>query len=297
MKKIWLNRGIVPDSRAKVSVFDRGFLYGDGIYETVRVYGGKIFRAENHWTRLDHSLAGVKIKIPWSHAFLTKACLSVIRANRLKECLVRVTITRGRGKIGYDPSSCGSPTLVILAVPIRGDLKGLWKNGVKAAIVKVRRNPLKSLSPAVKHINCLNGILAKMESLKENAFEGVFLNLEGFLAEGTISNIFIVKDGVVKTPSLDCGILDGVTRAAILEVARQSGLRASEGRIKPEEVYRAREVFLTSTTMEAMPVVRVGRKVIGKGRPGPVTRILHRKFRRLVEKELRIRLDPLAGLL
>lgn len=294
--KIWLQNRIVSEAQAKVPIWDRGFLYGDGIYETVRVYDGRIFRAGQHWRRLDHSLEGIRLKIPWSHAYLTKACRAVIRANKWKDCLVRVTVSRGVGEIGYDPTTCGRPTLVVLPSHIRGDLMELWKKGVRVALVKIRRNPLKSLSPAVKHTNCLNGILAKMEAMDRKAFEGVFLNIDGDLAEGTISNVFIVKGGRAKTPSLDCGILDGVTRSAILEAARDAGIRVEQAHIKPEEVYSADEMFLTSTTMEAMPVVRVNDRRIGDGKPGPVTRRLHRSFRALLERELGLRFKPLPFL-
>lgn len=287
-KKIWFNSKIVPDSKAKVSIWDRGFLYGDGVYETVRVYEGKIFRAEGHWKRLDNSLRGIQLKIPWSHSYLTRACLSTIRANRLKECLVRVTISRGVGKLGYDPATCKKPTLVILALPVRSDLDELWSNGVKVEIVNVRRNHQKSLNPALKTTNCLNGILAKMESLKKGAFEGVFLNLDGYLAEGTISNIFIVKNGIVKTPVLECGLLDGVTHSAAIECAKKVNVKVLETKIKPFEVYNADEVFLTSTTMELMPVVQVNGKKIGNGRPGTLTKFLHKEFRKLLKKELKI---------
>lgn len=287
MRKIWLNTKLVSEPEAKVSVWDRGFLYGDGVYETVRVYDGKIFRAAEHWKRLDHSLAGIHLKIPWSHGFLTRAALSTLKANRLKECLVRVTISRGVGELGYDPSTCKKPTLAVLALPVRKDLIELWQKGVKIAIVKVRRNHPASLNPAIKSTNCLNGIFAKMESLKKGAFEGLFLNLDGHLAEGTISNIFIVKSGILKTPALDCGLLDGVTRGAVIETAKKSDFQVFETRIKPFELFEADEAFLTSTTMELMPVIQVDRKKIGSGQPGPVTKFLHEQFRELLRKELK----------
>ena len=282
MKKIWLHNKLVPAAQAKVSVLDRGFLYGDGVYEAVRVYQGKIFRAHHHWKRLAGSLKAIHMKIPWSGDYLTKACLATAKANGLPEALVRVTLSRGEGDLGYDPRTARHPTLTVIATPIRSDMAQLWKNGVKVKIVKVRRNHVKSLNPAIKHTNALNGILAKIEALKSGAFEGVFLNLDGNLAEGTISNIFIVKAGRIKTPSLDCGILDGVTRRSVIELARKNGIKLFETRILLKELLAADEVFLTSTTMEVMPVT-------GIGAPGPVTRLLQASLRDLIAKELRLR--------
>src|SRR3989338_4495970 len=286
MQKIWINDHMVPETKAKISIFDRGFLYGDGVYETVRVYEGKIFIAEAHWKRLRKSLKGIHLQIPWSNLNLTEACLKTVQANGLKECLTRITITRGRGEVGYDPKSCQNPSLVIFASPIRKDLLHLWLNGVKISVVPVRRNHRKSLNPALKTINCLNGILAKIESLKENAFEGVFLNLEENLAEGTISNIFIIKNRILKTPSLECGILDGVTRGAVIEAAKKQKIKVEETKINVSELLRADEIFLTSTTMEIMPVIQVDKKPIRNSAPGPISKILHKTLRSLIQKEL-----------
>lgn len=286
MQKIWLNNKIVPNKDANISIWDRGFLYGDGVYETVRVYGYKIFRAEKHWKRLAQSLKGIHLSIPWSYSYLTRACVETVRANRLKECLVRVTISRGSGELGYDPSTCKKPTLVIFALPVRNDLSQLWEKGVKVAVAKIRRNHPRSLDPAIKSTNCLNGILAKMDSLKKNAFEGVFLNLDGYLAEGTISNISVIKEGVIKTPPLKCGILDGVTRSAMIEISKQEKIKVRETYIKYHELLAADEVFLTSTTMEVMPVTNVDGKRIGDGTPGAITRILQEKMKHLIQEEL-----------
>ncbi len=288
MKKIWINHQLLPTNQAKVSALDRGFLYGDGVYEAVRVYQGKIFRGDGHWKRLAGSLKAVHMRVPWTGKFLTDACLKTAKANGMKEALVRVTISRGVGEIGYDPRTAIHPTLTVMATPVRADLPELWKKGVKIAVVKIRRNHVLSLNPAIKHTNALNGILAKIEALKVGAFEGVFLNLDGFVAEGTISNIFLIKNGIVKTPALSCGILDGVTRRAILEVARGCGLRVAETDIPEIDLYRADEIFLTSTTMEAMPVVRIQKRKVGSGRPGPVTALIQKKFRGLLRKELGI---------
>lgn len=285
--KVWLNNKLVPESQAKISVWDRGFLYGDGVYEAVRVYDGRIFRAESHWKRLDSSLKGLAMKIPWSHAALTKACETVVRANKLRDSMIRITISRGVGEqMGYDPSTCKHPTLTVLPSHVRPDLPQLWAKGVKVSIASVRRNSVRSLTPAVKHTNCLNGILAKTETLKKGAFEGIFLNLEDDVVEGTISNIFAVKDGMVKTPALECGLLDGVTRHAVIEVARKAGITVHETHLKTFEIHEADEVFLTSTTMEAMPVVQVDDRKISNSQPGPLTKTIHRALRELIRKEL-----------
>ena len=288
MKKIFLRNKLVPASQAKVPVLDRGFLYGDGVYEAVRIYQGKIFRAEEHWRRLGQSLRAVHMKIPWSHGYLTQACLKTARANALPEALARVTISRGVGDLGYDPSTCGRPTLTVIAAEVRPDLPQLWERGVKAALVSIRRNHVLSLNPAIKHTNALNGILAKIESLRAGAFEGVLLNLEGYVTEGTISNIFMVRRGVLRTPALGSGILDGVTRHAVLETARRSGIKVREDFIRKKELLAADEIFLTSTTMEVMPVVNIDGRKVGPGTPGPVTRLLQKRFRGLVAKELNV---------
>lgn len=288
IKKIGLNGKLLSAATAKVSVLDRGFLYGDGVYEAVRIYDGKIFRARQHWQRLRVSLKSIFLKISWTDADLTRFCLQTARANNLKEAMVRLTISRGVGTVGYDPSSCKNPTLMILALPIRPDLPHLWKKGVMATLVSVRRNPIISLSPLIKHTNSLNGILAKIESLRTRAFEGIFLNTQGFLAEGTISNVFLVDKGTLKTPSLDCGILDGVTRGAVLECAKRLKISVVETQLLPKDLQQAQEVFLSSTTMEVMPVVRLGSQKIGGGLPGPITRKLQQELSKLICKELNL---------
>lgn len=285
---VWLNNKILPLEKAKISVMDRGYLYGDGVYEAVRVYEGKIFRAEHHWRRLDASAKALAIKIPWPHAVRTDACQKIIRANKLQNALLRLTVSRGVGTMGYDPSSAKHPTGTVVSSQVRSDLRNLWEKGVKVAIVHVRRNPIESLSPLIKHTNCINGILAKMEALKEKAFEGIFLNMRGYLTEGTISNLFLIKNKTIYTPELECGLLSGVTRSVMIDCAKQSGFHVKETQLRPEALLQADEAFLTSTTMEAMPIVKVSAHKIGAGRPGTITKILHRAFRQFVCRELRL---------
>ena len=287
-KFIWLNTKILPAEKAKISVLDRGFLYGDGVYETVRLYSGHIFRAEQHWKRLDNSLKGISLPIPWAPSQITNAILKTVKKNKTPECLARITISRGVGEIGYDPTTSKKPTGMVLTSPIRPDLPKLSRTGVKIIFASVRRNHPRSLNPALKHTNCLNGILAKMEALKESAFEAVFLNLEGEIAEGTISNFFLIKNGTIKTPRLGCGILEGVTRGATLEVAKKEGFDIKETSLSLADAERADEMFITSTTMEVMPVVQAGSKKVGKGLPGPITRQLQEKLRFLIQSELKL---------
>ncbi len=288
MNRIYLNKKIVPENKALVSVLDRGFLYGDGVYETLRAYKGKLFRPERHWQRLDHSLKSIYMQIPWSHAELTRACEKTVRANPHQECLVRLTISRGVGKVGYDPASCKKPTLVIFSLPVRNDMPELWRKGVSVAVAKVRRNHPLTLNPAIKCSNCLNGILAKIESLKSGAFEGIFFNLDGSLAEGTISNVFLIKNGVLKTPALDCGLLDGVTRSLVIEAAHNLKVPVRQTKIRGSEIYAADELFLTSTTMEILGVVAADKKKIGGGTPGPISQKLHAEVRQIIQRELKL---------
>ena len=237
-----------------------GSSMGMGSYEAVRLYAGKIFRSEAHWKRLDHSLKSIALKIPWTHSQLTQACQRTAAGNHLREALVRVTISRGAGPLGYDPRTCKHPTMTVVAQPIRSSLSMEWGKGVSAAMVQVRRNSCQSLSPAIKHTNGLNAILAKIESLKTKAFEGIFLNLEGYVTEGTISNVMLLKKGILKTPTLQSGILEGVTRKTVLEVAKKMKVPVQEKLIRPKELLNADEVFLTSTTLELMPVIKIDKK-------------------------------------
>lgn len=300
--KVWLNSRLIDARDARVSVFDHGFLYGDGIYETVHAYGYKIFHWENHYKRLLNSARRIALKCPWSSRALEQRIVRVLKANKEPDASVRITVARGPGPLGLDPALCPNPTLVMLLLPHR-DVQRYWAEGVSIGITKIRRNHPQSLDPQIKSNNSLNTILAKVEGQAMGVFEAVLLNLQGYLTEGTTSNIFFVKKGEIYTPALSCGLLAGITREAVLKLAPRHGLRAHEGRYTPRDLLRAEEVFLSSTTLEVVPVIRVkfapltpslsplrgervkgeGRAVrsykIGKGRPGPITRRLHALFR------------------
>ncbi|OGR92678.1 MAG: hypothetical protein A2992_10250 [Elusimicrobia bacterium RIFCSPLOWO2_01_FULL_59_12] len=282
--KVWLNSHLIDAKDARVSVFDHGFLYGDGIYETVHAYGYKVFHWESHYKRLLNSARRIALKCPWSSRVLQDRVVKVLKANREPDASARITIARGPGPLGLDPSVCPNPTLVVLLHPPR-DLRRCWAEGISIGITKIRRTPPEALDPQIKSNNSLNTILAKMEAIKMGVFEAALLNLRGYLTEGTTSNIFFVKKGEIYTPALSCGLLAGVTREAVLTLARRNKIRARQGNYTPKGLLRADEVFLSSTTLEIAPVVRVklagrrGIRRIGNGKPGPMTRRIHALFR------------------
>jgi len=282
--------GLLMDARqARISVFDHSFLYGDGIYETVRAYGYRVFHWPEHYRRLKQSARRLQLKCPWSSRYLFNGIVRVLRANKSPQGSVRISISRGPGPLGLDPKLCPKPTLAMLLHPQR-PMEALRQTGISIGIPEVRRNHPRSLDPQIKSNNSLNTILAKMESRRMNVFEAVLLNLDGFLTEGTTSNLFFVKGKTVHTPSLTCGLLEGVTRRVVMDASRAAGWTVHEGRYTIKQLEKAEEVFLSSTTMEIMPVVRicVGHRSwkIGQGRPGAATRELQRAFQATVQKEM-----------
>ncbi|HEX9021719.1 MAG TPA: branched-chain-amino-acid transaminase [Nitrospirota bacterium] len=276
---IYLDGHFVPKEKALVSVFDHGFLYGDGIYETMRAYEGRIFLVEQHLDRLKRSARAISLKLPLPLEKIGEALNRSLKINKLRDAYVRLHISRGPGEIGLDPALCSAPTMVIVARQFHDYPAHSYERGVKVAVVKTRRNHPLALPPSVKGTNFLNNILAKIESLKAGAYEGIMLNWEGYVAEGTISNIFMVKKGVLYTPGLDTGILAGVTRDLVLKLARRNKVRVEEGPLLPRRFYAADECFITNTTMEIMPVAAIDRKKIGNGRPGPVTALLQQAYK------------------
>jgi branched-chain amino acid aminotransferase len=284
---IYLNGHFVAREQAQVSVFDHGFLYGDGIYETMRAYEGKIFLLNKHLARLKHSADSISLKLPLSLDKIGNALNESLRVNKLKEAYVRIQCSRGPGEIGLDPSLCVAPTIVIITKPFHDYPASYYERGVSVAIVKTRRNHPLALPPSIKGTNFLNNILAKIEAIKARAYEGVMLNWEGFVAEGTISNIFMVKKGVLHTPHLDTGILKGVTRDLVLRLAKRKKIPVKETMLRPKDLLSADESFITNTTMEIMPVTIIDKKRIGKGFPGPVTAALHQAYQKEVLARLK----------
>jgi branched-chain amino acid aminotransferase len=286
---VYLDGHFVARERARVSIYDHGFLYGDGIYETMRAYEGKLFLLKRHLARLKHSADAISLKLPLSLERIGDALHESLRVNKLQEAYVRLHISRGPGEIGLDPALCVAPTMVIITKPFHDYPAAYYERGVAAAIVKTRRNHPLALPPSIKGTNFLNNILAKIEAVKARAYEGIMLNWEGYVAEGTISNIFMVKKGVLCTPHLDTGILEGVTRDLVLRLAKRNKIPAREAMLRPKDLLSADESFITNTTMEIMPVTTLDKKKIGKGLPGPVTAALRQAYQREVRAYLRTR--------
>jgi branched-chain amino acid aminotransferase len=286
---VYLDGHFVARERARVSIYDHGFLYGDGIYETMRAYEGKLFLLKRHLARLKHSADAISLKLPLSLERIGDALHESLRVNKLQEAYVRLHISRGPGEIGLDPALCVAPTMVIITKPFHDYPAAYYERGVAAAIVKTRRNHPLALPPSIKGTNFLNNILAKIEAVKARAYEGIMLNWEGYVAEGTISNIFMVKKGVLCTPHLDTGILEGVTRDLVLRLAKRNKIPAREAMLRPKDLLSADESFITNTTMEIMPVTTMDKKKIGKGLPGPVTAALRQAYQREVRAYLRTR--------
>ena len=280
---IFLNKTIVPESDAVVSVYDRGFLYGDGIYETMRAYNGVVFMLEKHLERLGRSALLTRLDIPET-GFITDAVCRTMEANKLSDAYIRVTVSRGKGPIGLDPELCKEPTFVVITEDFREYPGHLYSDGVKLVIAKTRRNLVSAINPRIKSLNFLNNIFAKMEAKEGGAYEAVMLNAEGLIAEGTVSNIFFVKDNVLCTPALDVGVLDGITREMVISLAKKNAIRVSEGKFYPADLFNASEVFFTNTTSEIMPVSQV--ELIAY-KVGEITKSLHMLYKEEVSAYLK----------
>ncbi|MEK7308618.1 MAG: branched-chain-amino-acid transaminase [Nitrospirota bacterium] len=278
---IYLNGKLVPKSKAKVSVFDHGFLYGDGVYETLRAYNGIVFKIDEHIKRLFRSASLIGLKIPKTHDDLKRAIYKTIKTNRLKEAYIRISISRGPGPIGLNPELCLKPTLVIISSRFKDYPEKYYKKGLKIAIVDVRKNFKNALNPKIKSLNFLNNILAKIEAKKRGAYEAIMLNYKGNVAEGTITNVFFVKNNILCTPALDVGILDGITRRIILDIAKELKIKTKEGLFTRGHLYNAQEVFISNTTMEVMPVTKVDNIKISS-RIGKITKMLGLEYKKKI---------------
>ena len=283
---VYVNGHFLPKDEARISVFDHGFLYGDGIYETLRAYDGRVFLLHKHLARLRQSAEAVSLTLPLPLDKIGDALKEALTVNKLQNAYLRLHISRGPGEIGLDPALCSAPTMVIVTKPFHDYPRELYENGVKVSVVQTRRNHPLALPPSIKSTNFLNNILAKIESLRSGAYEGILLNWKGYVAEGTISNIFLARKGVLLTPSLETGILEGVTRDLVLHLARTAGIRTREQLVRPKALLGADECFITNSTVEVMPVTTVDESTIGNGRPGAITRTLMQSYRSEVRRHV-----------
>ena len=280
---IFLNNRIVPASEANVSVYDHGFLYGDGIYETMRAYKGIVFMLGRHLGRLGRSASLIQLRLPEGR-FIEDAVHETLAANGLSEAYVRITLSRGKGPIGLDPALCGDPTFVVITERFREYPAACYEEGMRIVFAQTRRNLRDAIDPRIKSLNFLNNILAKIEAKGRGADEAVMLNSQGFLTEGTVCNIFFVAHGILCTPSVDAGILDGITRDIVIGLAKREGMKVDEGMFRPDDLLQAEEVFFTNTTAEVMPV---GLAEDVAFEVGEITRTLRTLYRKEVEAYMR----------
>ncbi|MFP4250137.1 MAG: branched-chain-amino-acid transaminase [Armatimonadota bacterium] len=280
-QQIYMDGELVDRDEAKVSVYDHGLLYGDGVFEGIRVYNGRIFRLEEHIRRLQRSARAIMLDIPLSVEELIEAHVETCRANDVREGYIRTLVTRGVGDLGLDPRKCPKPSIIIIAANIELYNPDLYGTGLSLITCSTRRNTAASLDPGIKSLNYLNNILAKIECNLADVQEGIMLTDNGMVSECTGDNIFIVCDGEVVTPPISAGILNGITRAAVMECAEELGITVSEKLFPVTEVYTAEECFLTGTAAELVPVIEVDGRIIGNGKPGPTTkRLLERLHER-----------------
>src|SRR3954451_14593766 len=283
-RQIYISGKFFPQEDAKISVFDHGLLYGDGVFEGLRSYRGKVFRLDQHIRRLYESAKAIWLEIPMSPDEMCDAVNESVRINKIDDGYIRLVITRGAGTLGLDPNRCSNPQVIIIADAIALYPPELYEKGLEIVTVSVQRMHPAAVSPRIKSLNYLNNILAKIEGLQAGCIEALMLNHKGEVAECTGDNIFLVRHGVLQTPPLDAGILEGVTRDAIIEIARKAGIEVREMALTKHDVYIADECFLTGSAAEAIPVVKIDSRTIGDGKPGPVTRDLIERFRKLTRE-------------
>ncbi len=281
MSKIYIDGVFYSKEDAKISVFDHGLLYGDGIFEGIRFYNGRVFRLEEHIDRLYDSARAIALDIPLSKAEMTEATLASCRENNLRDGYIRLVVTRGVGDLGLNPKNCIRPTTIIIADGIKLYPEELYTNGLKVVTCATRRVAPAAFSPAVKSLNYLNNILAKIEA--GNAGEGLMLNEQGYVAEATGDNVFLIKKGVLFTPPISAGALGGITRNTVIELAQEAGIEVKEVMLTRYDCYTADEFFLTGTAAEIIPVVDLDGRPIGDGKPGPLTGKLSGHYRELTQ--------------
>jgi branched-chain amino acid aminotransferase len=281
--KVHIDGTLYDEADAKISVFDHGLLYGDGVFEGIRFYNGRVFRLKEHIDRLFDSAKAIHLTIPGTPEEVTEAVLSTIRANQLEDGYVRLVVTRGVGGLGLSPYLCKKASLVVIASKISLYPEEKYRDGLTLVTCSTRRPTPGSLSPAVKSLNYLNNVMAKVDAIAGGGEEGIMLNEQGFVAECTGDNIFVVKNGEITTPPVSAGSLDGITRKVAIDLAAELGYTVTEPQMTRYELYTADELFLTGTAAEVVPVAKYDERIIGEGRPGPVTLRLMEAFSQITQ--------------
>jgi len=281
--KIYIDGKYFDERNAKISVFDHGLLYGDGVFEGIRAYHGRVFRLQEHIERLFYSAKAILLTIPLTHQEMMHAVLDTCRRNKLRDGYIRLVVTRGAGTLGLNPNRCKNPAVIIIADKIQLYPPALYAKGLDIVTVPTTRNLHSALNPAIKSLNYLNNILAKIEANNAGCEEAILLNAEGFVSECTGDNLFIIRRGELLTPPLSAGALYGITRGVVIELARQAGMTVSEPNLTRYDLFNADECFLTGTGAELIPVVKIDGRVIGTGKPGPLFRQLANEYRALTK--------------
>jgi len=281
--KIYMSGQIVDEADAKVSVFDHGLLYGDGVFEGIRAYHGKVFLLEEHVDRLYESAKAIALEINMTREEMCRAVIDTCLANDLSEGYIRLVVTRGVGTLGLNPYLCKKPEVIIIAAKIQLYPVELYESGLKVVTVGTVRNHPEAINPRIKSLNYLNNVMAKIEAINAGVMECIMLNPQGQVAEASGDNIFIFKNGVLKTPPVWCGALDGITRRAVLRIAEEAGIPVEETVLQRYDLFTSEEMFLTGTAAEVIAVTEVDRRPVGSGMPGPVTLDLQTRFKEFVK--------------
>lgn len=276
--KIWLTDKLLDEDQAKISVFDHGLLYGDGVFEGIRIYNGKIFKLDEHLDRLYQSAKVIRLAVPMDKQALTDACLKTVEANNVLDGYIRLVVTRGIGDLGLNPFLCKKGGIFIIADNVQLYPEELYEKGLKVISSSVVRNHPLAIPPQIKSLNYLNNILAKIEAIDAGADEAIMYNHLGYVAEATGDNVFLVDDGVVYTPPIEAGSLAGITRAAVIRLAKEQNIQVIEKDLTRFDLYASDEFFLTGTAAEVISIVDIDGRIIGDGKPGPITKLLKDKF-------------------